>query len=678
MIDRERVGTGEETLRHIAEERERFLSEHGKAAEKAIAQGRYQTAEEIAAHCITQEEVKGRTLTDWIDLIACNKFSGPIILAATIYGIYYLAIVQGYNLTSYWWPVLGSFRSFVASLLPTEGFVFDPILRSMVLWVVGGIVAVANYIPIFAILFALIAILEDTGYMARVAFILDRLFRPFGLHGQSALPMMLGGMYVGGCAIPGVMACRAIKDEKARLATIMVVPLMNCMAKIPFYALLVGMFFASYKGPVMFIIATITILVALAVSKVLTSTILKRKETAPFVLEMPPYHVPTAQGILRRMVERVWLFAKKIITVVLVVMIALYLLLNFPGLNQERKNHYDTQIQGLIQSFLNDMGAENSYAMFLDTPEKLAEYGAYLDSYRAQKRGASGEAAKAAVDRRFMAMNPESFKIANKGKVPIEESELSAFKGYLASYETAKQEYLALYEATEPGSREALKRAFYQSWYDLNPEFFQIVRTGRVVVKGDTVTDEDAKLVNKVYRDLDRGRQGLRMGRHDEVLEMSLLGRFGTVLEPFTKYAGFNWRVNIGLISSFAAKEGVVATLGAIYQSPPGSREAALEERLTEKEKGWTPLHAAAMILFMAMYPPCIPTLLMVKVQAGLKWMLFTAIYPIVLGLIMALLVFSGGNLLGLSGLQSMIALYCLVAVVTVALGFIKPKPQPE
>ncbi|MCK4598318.1 hypothetical protein KAU37_00610, partial [Candidatus Bipolaricaulota bacterium] len=303
---------------------------------------------------------------------------------------------------------------------------------------------------------------------------------------------------------------------------------------------------------------------------------------------------------------------------------------------------------------------------------------AYLDSYRAQKRGASGEAAKAAVDRRFMAMNPESFKIANKGKVPIEESELSAFKGYLASYETAKQEYLALYEATEPGSREALKRAFYQSWYDLNPEFFQIVRTGRVVVKGDTVTDEDAKLVNKVYRDLDRGRQGLRMGRHDEVLEMSLLGRFGTVLEPFTKYAGFNWRVNIGLISSFAAKEGVVATLGAIYQSPPGSREAALEERLTEKEKGWTPLHAAAMILFMAMYPPCIPTLLMVKVQAGLKWMLFTAIYPIVLGLIMALLVFSGGNLLGLSGLQSMIALYCLVAVVTVALGFIKPKPQPE
>ncbi|MCK4392441.1 ferrous iron transporter B, partial [Candidatus Bipolaricaulota bacterium] len=376
----------EDILHHVAEERERFLTPHGGTAEKVIAQGRYQAAEKIAGRCIAQKEAKGRTLTDWIDLIACNKFSGPIILAATIYGIYYLAIVQGYNLTNYWWPILGSFRSFIASLLPTEGFVFDPVLRSLVLWVVGGIVAVANYIPIFAILFALIAILEDTGYMARVAFILDRIFRPFGLHGQSALPLMLGGLYVGGCAIPGVMACRAIKDEKARLATILVVPLMNCMAKIPFYALLVGMFFAAYKGPVMFIIATITILVALAVSKVLTLTALKRKETAPFILEIPPYHLPTVQGVLRRMVERVWLFAKKIITVVVVVMIALYLLLNFPGLNEERKIHYDSQIQGLIQSFLNDMSAENSYAIFLDTPEELAEYGRYLDSYRAQKR----------------------------------------------------------------------------------------------------------------------------------------------------------------------------------------------------------------------------------------------------------------------------------------------------
>jgi ferrous iron transport protein B len=472
------------------------------------------------------------------------------------------------------------------------------------------------------------------------------------------------------------MATRGIKDEKARMATMLVVPLMNCMAKIPFYTLLVGMFFAAHKGPVMFMIATITIIVALSVSKVLSLTMLKRKETAPFVLEMPPYHLPTVQNVTRRMVERVWLFVKKIVTVVVVVMFVIYLLISFPGLNPERKAYYEAQTQGLIQSLSADMGAGNSYTMLLDTPEELAEYGAYLDSYRAEKRDAKMEAAKEAVDQKFLERNPEFFKIANKGRVPLAGDELASFAEYLSRYEKAKAQYLALYWATEPSSREGLKRTFYQSWQDVNPKFFGIVRTGRIVIRGDEVVDEDAEKVARAYRDLDRGRQVLRMARHDEVMEMSFLGRLGVALEPITQYAGFNWRVNIGLISSFAAKEGVVATLGSIYQSPPGGEEAALEERLAEKEKGWTPLHAVAMILFMALYPPCIPTLLMIKLQAGWKWMLFATVYPIILGFILAVLAFSGGNLLGLGGLSAMTAVYCLVVVITVVMGLIKSKPE--
>jgi len=105
-----------------------------------------------------------------------------------------LSIVQGYKITAYTWPALAACRDFIASILPSPGFVFDPLLRTIPLGLVDGIAAVFNYIPIFLILFALIAIMEDSGYMARVAFLLDRLFRYFGLHGQSAMPMIVSGV----------------------------------------------------------------------------------------------------------------------------------------------------------------------------------------------------------------------------------------------------------------------------------------------------------------------------------------------------------------------------------------------------------------------------------------------------------------------------------------------------
>ena len=122
-----------------------------------------------------------------------------------------------------------------------------------------------------------------------------------------------------------------------------------------------------------------------------------------------------------------------------------------------------------------------------------------------------------------------------------------------------------------------------------------------------------------------------------------------------------------------------MATLGSIYQSPPGEKEKTLGARMKEKEKDWTPLHALAIILFMTMYPPCIPTLLMVKVESNsTKWALFATFYPIILGSVIAVLVFTGGNLLGLSGMQAMVAFYIFALMVTIAMGFIKEKDESE
>lgn len=549
-------------------------------------------------------------MTDRIDQVACGRYLGPVILAVTIYLMYELAIVQGYKITEYTWPLLAGFRDVIASFLPSEGFIFDPFFRSMPIWVVDGTIAVLNYVPIFLILFALIAILEDTGYMARMAFILDRIFRHFGLHGQSILPMVLGGLFVGGCAIPGVMACRAMKDEKARMATIMIVPLMNCLAKIPFYVLLIGIFFAGCKGVAMFFISTITIIIALGVAKALSLTVLRNRPSAPFVMEMPPYHMPTLQGVLRRSLERTWLFIKKIITIVIVVSAIVYLLIYFPGISEERNAYYHDRADQIQKEFFKKTGANNPYA------DLLAE------------------------------------------------DNLPKFAGYWMDYKKAKM---------GAGKKEAIDKKFRER----NFAFFKIVKKGKYEVDGEIIKDKHAMKTYKAYKKLDKERNGLRRKRREETIISSFMGRAGRFLEPVTRWAGFNWRVNIALISSFAAKENSVATLGGIYQSSQEDKEETLEQRIKKKETSWTALHALAIVLFMAMYPPCIATLLMVRVETGsTKWMLFTAFYPIVLGFIISIFVFTGGNLLGLSGLQVMILFYLLAIVFLVSMGLIKKESE--
>ena len=408
------------------------------------------------------------------------------------------------------------------------------------------------------------------------------------------------------------MACRGIKDERARMATILTVPLMNCMAKIPLYVLLIGMFFAAYKGLVMFFIATITLIIALGVAKALNLTVLKGKESAPFVMELPPYHIPTVSGVLRRCLERTWLFVKKVITIVIVVAIIVYALISMPGISKERRAYYEKRANQAIEKFYKEIGRENPYAKTL-AGKGLMEFARYWDSYKAAMMGAKGKEEKRAIDEKFRAKNIEFYKIVKKGK------------------------------------------------YELD---------------GKKIKDKDAKRVYKAYKKLARVRRKLRREIKDETVISSYLGHVGRAIEPFTRFAGFNWRINIALISSFAAKENSVATLGSIYQSPPGE-EAQLGERMKRKEKGWTPLHALAIMLFMAMYPPCIPTLIMVRLETGsTKWMLFATIYPIILGLTIAILVFTGGNLLGLSGIQAMVAFYVLAIICTAIMGFIKREPK--
>ena len=581
--------------------RSAFENAYGLTPEQHTAQRRYQAAADVAASVIRQPVESRKPWSDRIDALVCNRFLGPVIMVAAIYLLYYLSIVQGYNVTNYTWPILAKIRSLVEAIMPAPGFIEIPLIRAFALWFVDSINALLNYIPIFFILFGLIAILEDSGYMPRMAFIMDRLLSRYGLHGQSTLPMVLGGVYVGGCAVPAVMSCKGVPDERSRLATILIIPMLNCLAKVPLYVLLINIYFAEHKGLAMFFISTISLLFALPVSKLLTRTVLKNKETTPFIMEMPPYHFPTIRGILVKTWSRVWLFLKKITTIVAAVAVVLFVLLQFPGLSPESMAGYQNR-------------KNEALATFFKTTEKTRFGGG------------------------------------------INEENLMDLVVYWDEYKTAK---------ASAGSQEAADEVKTR-FESRNPAFFQVVQPGQ---------DNEAKKVNRAFKKLDRSRKEILMAMRQERLNRSFLGRLGQSLEPVSQYAGFNWRVNVALLSALAAKESSVATLGAIYQQEEAGE--SLEQRMAQGEQGFTSLAALSLMLFMVLYPPCIATAIAVKLQAGsFKWMLFSIIYPMFLGLGVATLVYSGGRALGFDGLRAMYAFYGLALAVTVVMGLLKNEAE--
>ncbi|MBN1850560.1 MAG: ferrous iron transport protein B [Deltaproteobacteria bacterium] len=414
-------------LAYVEKLREDFEALYDEAPEVHIANRRYQMADDITRDCLRLPASAKRPFSDKIDGLVCHRILGPIIMIGVIWLLYYLAIVQGYNLTNYTWPVLAKLRGLVESLTPDPGFIEIPLSRAFFLWVVDSVNALLNYIPIFFILFGLIAILEDSGYMPRMAFIMDRLFSRYGLHGQSTLPMVLGGIYVGGCAVPAIMSCKGIPDERSRLATILIIPMLNCLAKVPLYVLLINIYFAAHKAWAMFFISTISLLLVLPVSKILTLTILRDKETAPFVMEMPSYHMPTIRGVVGRALERVWLFVRKITTIVVSVAVIIFMLLQFPGISKDRMAYYHGEKDKAITAFQKRIKG-TGYAEGLQGDNLMALV-LYWDEYISTRMTVKDEEAAAGMNASFKERNPVFFSIVQPGDDKDAKKVNKAFKG---------------------------------------------------------------------------------------------------------------------------------------------------------------------------------------------------------------------------------------------------------
>ncbi|WP_027180524.1 ferrous iron transport protein B [Maridesulfovibrio bastinii] len=291
--------------------------------------------------------------SDKIDMVLTQKFLGPIIMLCVMFAMFYITFNLGAYPQGWVEDGFGWLSSTVSGLLP------DGLLKSLIVsGVIDGVGAVMGFTPLILIMFAMLVFLEDLGYMARVAYMVDRVFRMFGLHGMSIMPMIMAGGLPGGCAVPGVMSCRTLRSPKERIATILTAPFMVCGAKTTAYILIIGAFFPENPTTAMFGLVVLSWALALIAARLLRWTALKGEST-PFVMELPPYRIPTLHGVAVHTWDRVWQYIKKAGTVILAISIIMWALMTFPQLPAERVAQFDQQRQTIEQQSMDWTGTKD-------------------------------------------------------------------------------------------------------------------------------------------------------------------------------------------------------------------------------------------------------------------------------------------------------------------------------
>ena len=298
---------------------------YNKDINSILANTRYGFIKGLGEEVLGQHEItRHKKLADKFDHVVTNRFLGiPLFL-----GVAWLLFQATFKLSE---PLMGYVESFFeflgancSSLLASWG---SPnwLISLVADGVIGGVGGVLVFVPIIGILFLMIALLEDSGYMARVAYVMDKLMHKLGLHGKAFIPLILGF----GCNVPGIMATRTLETKKDRLLTMLINPFMSCGAKLPVYVLFTAAFFWAYQGWVIFSLYILGVIVAILLG-LLFKKLLFKKLSSPFVIELPSYRWPTLKGLLIHVWERVWIFIKKAGTIILVFSIIIWFLASMP------------------------------------------------------------------------------------------------------------------------------------------------------------------------------------------------------------------------------------------------------------------------------------------------------------------------------------------------------------
>ena len=335
------------------EEQKRIDELMQTTTESAIVDAKYAFIQGALAE--TYHPYKGQrrknTVTDKIDAVVTNRWLAFPIFFIMLYLVFECTFVIGdYPMQWIEWLV-EKFGDFVAAYMK-DGAVKDLIVDG----IIGGVGSVLVFLPNILLLYMFISLLEDSGYMARAAFIMDKLMHKMGLHGKSFIPMIMGF----GCNVPAIMAARTIESRKSRLITILVIPLMSCAGRLPIYILIVGAFFPHYGGLVMLGIYALGIVLAVLSAKVMSRFI--KDDDLPFVMELPPYRVPTAKSVFRHTWEKGKQYLHKMAGIILICSVIIWFLGYFPNhkaydtVAEQQENSYIGYIGKAIEPVLEPLG----------------------------------------------------------------------------------------------------------------------------------------------------------------------------------------------------------------------------------------------------------------------------------------------------------------------------------
>lgn len=374
---------GSKILKEVNNIKKHFKTIFGVTAEEVIANDRYAFIDGLIEESVSKPQFEEPTLTERIDNIVTNKILGIPIFLIVLYLIFQITFTVGapfQDLLEHFFAFIGGGISNILGESYLSSFIVDG--------VIGGVGGVLVFVPQIVLMFLMISLLEDSGYLARAAFVMDKVMhKVVGLHGKAFIPMILGF----GCGVPGIMATRTMEHEKDRLLTMMILPFMSCTARLPVYALFVAAFFSAYQGEVIFSLYLLGVIIAIIIAAILKKTLFKGM-TAPFVMELPSYKLPSVKGVLMHTWEKSWGFVRKAGTIILGASIIVWILSSFPlGVDYGSQSSYIGQIGTIISPIFAPLGFgqwQPSVALLFGVVAKEVVVGTFSSLFGVAESGA--------------------------------------------------------------------------------------------------------------------------------------------------------------------------------------------------------------------------------------------------------------------------------------------------
>lgn len=594
VVERVRSGAAHwEAVRDaVAKARRHIERDYGDTAEIVIADRRYGFISGACQESVRSSVELRHTRSDRVDAVATHGLFGLAIFVALMYGVFYLTFTVGQPLMDVLEWLFGCLGDAVAGLWPADS---DSPLKSLLIdGVIGGVGGVLVFLPNIILLFAAIAFLEDSGYMARAAFIMDRLMHKIGLHGKSFIPMLIGF----GCTVPAVMATRILDSRRDRLVTMLVLPLVSCGARLPIYALLIPAFFSPHlRAPMLLAMYVIGIALAVVGVKLLRTFVFKG-DSAPLVMELPPYRMPTLKGVVIHTWERASAYLRKASTIILAFSVLMWALATYP-----RKTHLDRDYEAEIARAA---GERNAALADLNAELGLPPESALLVADDLDASAAPHHAVRLVHLRQAIQAARQRFDEA------VADEQLRADS---SRYHAVQTHHL--------GELHRLQQTA--------PELYPLA----------------LRLLDEIQGPHERHVAQLEAARSAELLAASSVGRLGRLIEPLLKPLGFDWKIGTALIGAVAGKELFVAQMGIVYAV--GDSESAGDALRAQLRNDYSPLVGFCIMLFCLVSMPCVATFAVTARESGrIRWAVFQAAGLTATAYVVTLAAYQLGTLLGL------------------------------